>query len=202
MTATPFYVSRQSNYYDGGAYSVEIADCLDASSPGALVRDPDLPEEGEFLDPRDAAQAAVDLRKAWSAKTSEPIAITLAMPYLIQPTVEDDLTDEEVLAWGQKAWDAAPKCEECGEITDEADEYEDEYGDKHTFCSDWCGERFFERQQNVAYEALKGDMRAELKDKKAAGASEQELEEYAETYGWRITGHEYLDIDLMPGWTL
>jgi hypothetical protein len=114
-----FYVTRQSNYYDEGAYSVEIARELDYAGPGALVQK--YPGEfEEYNDPREAAEAAIRIARAWRADKGlidVPYELfTLAMNDMVYATVNDAMTSGELREWAQRVYDNMPKCRHCGDI--------------------------------------------------------------------------------------
>lgn len=114
----PYYVSRQSNYYSEGAYSVEIARTFEHAGPGMLVGKPTYDRfTGSYSDPRDAAKAALELAKVWSALLPgfPHVPITMAMNHMVYPTVEDDHTDD-ITEWAEVQYSLLPKCEQCGSM--------------------------------------------------------------------------------------
>lgn len=116
MSHKPYYVSRQSNYYDEGAFSVEIARTFDHASPGMLALD--LGPEGEYDDPREAAKAALELARVWKESQglgADHIPITLSMNHMVYPTVEDDHT-EDIMEWAEVQYSLLPKCDQCGSL--------------------------------------------------------------------------------------
>lgn len=164
-------VSRQSNYYDGGAYSVEIARDLDYAGPGMLAGD--WPEEGDYDDPRDAAQAAAQLAERWGEQEGwerwgmpgDPMPITVSMNAMVYPTVKDGMTPEEARAWAQDRYDRMPKCDRCGgPLPDEKERWhlleEQDYlgDDAPEYCSENCAELAYDdllrEQQEIEYGSL------------------------------------------------
>lgn len=146
-----YYVSRQSNYYDGGKYSVEIAAQLDVSGPGALVPHYERLGEGdEFDDPREAAKAAVAIAQEWGDEETQTIPITLAMSGMIYATTEDGMSPQETLDWGEKAYSELPLCEECGHHAGVEEWTNFETGDTGMFCSEECAELVFGAQREPA----------------------------------------------------
>lgn len=142
-----WYVSRQSNYYDQGAYSVEIASQFDYAGPGMLVAK--FADEGcEFDDPREAAEAAVRVSEAWGATIANgdpllplTIGITLVGNAFVYATVEDSMTAAEAREWAEGEWEAAPKCERCGNLAPAADNKVATFtGETFTACSDFCAD--------------------------------------------------------------
>lgn len=108
-------VSKQCNYYDDGAYSVEIAAELDFIGPGALAGS--ISEV--FDDPREAAEYAIQLRKEWIKEgfyTALPfhIPFTLSMNGILYATVNDGLTASGLRRWAKEQYEKLPKCDYCG----------------------------------------------------------------------------------------
>ena len=118
-----FYITRQSYYYDEGAYGVEIATTRDCISPGALG-----PKYGaafcECEDPREAASAAIELAERWRGDVGDarlpPECFTIAASVLVYPTVADAMDAEELRAWAEARFAAMPKCERCGCLAERA----------------------------------------------------------------------------------
>lgn len=147
-------VTRQTNYYDNGAFSVEIAAELDFAGPGALVRK--FPQDfAESDDPREIAELAIKLRKNWTAhlrsweastgeERREYIPFTLSMNGFAYATVEDGLTAAGLRRWAKAKYEKMPKCEYCGDIP--AAEYTNyELDDQVTACSEYHADRLFEQ---------------------------------------------------------
>lgn len=148
-------VTRQSNYYDNGAFSVEIAAELDYAGPGALSQT--LPGDfAESDDPREIAEIAIKLRKDWynhkivgatpapERLTNGTIPFTLSMNGFAYATVEDGFTAAGLRRWAKAKYEKMPKCDYCGDIP--ATEYTDyELGDQVTACSEYHAERLFDR---------------------------------------------------------
>lgn len=106
----PYYVSRQSNYYDEGAHSVEIAADLDYSSPGMLSPAyQDAGEGQEYDDVREAAAAAVAVAKRWRADVGRKVdgglpfrCFTVSMNSYCYPSMGDAMTAPEIVAWARE----------------------------------------------------------------------------------------------------
>lgn len=138
-----YTVTRQSNYYDEGAYSVEIAYTLDYAGPGALAQKY-LEDFAQYDDPREAAEAAIKLRRQWVEsltsnlaewfRANERIRFTLAMNSVCYPTVNDAMSASELRRWARAEYDRLPKCDHCGTIASSEDNYMDEFGDNFTAC--------------------------------------------------------------------
>jgi len=144
MNANPYYyVSMQSNFYDDGRYSVEIARALDFSGPGALASD--LAGNGsEHDDPREAVAAAIELAKFWRAEIGRkrdsglPFrCFTIAGNAYCYPTVEDAMTAPELLKWAETEWKSIPKCDHCGT---HGRDWETVYAPDDRLCSQQCCE--------------------------------------------------------------
>lgn len=141
-------VTRQSNYYDNGAFSVEIAAELDYAGPGALYSR----FSGDFAesdDPREIAEIAIRLRKQWYLSDipygpTEYIPFTLSMNGFAYATVEDGFTAAGLRRWAKAKYEKMPKCDYCGEVP--ATEYTNyELNDQVTACSEYHAERLFDR---------------------------------------------------------
>jgi hypothetical protein len=155
-----FVVTRQKNFYDSGAPSVEIAYGMDNVSPGAMSNyfAEDFNEED---DPREIAELAIRLRKRWMKYLGHrwfwdwatgvgedhplPFTISGASSMGLYPTVHDGLTAAGLRRWAKETYEKMPKCEHCGTPTE--DEYQDEFGDKVPCCSDFCAEKLFDRTE-------------------------------------------------------
>jgi len=157
-----YTITRQSNYYDSGAFSVEIASCLDNVSPGALASH----YAGDFAfekDPREAAEVAITLRKEWVkgnpgrvrenlTEGTLPFTISGASMFGLYPTVADGLTAAGLRRWAKLAYTHAPKCDNCGEVCEKAENYWYEFGDNFTACDDSCADRFIEKESEFCEE--------------------------------------------------
>ena len=135
-----YYVSRQLQWPDGMMY-VEIAvGGLDYSSPGMLAND--LGGEGDYSDPREAANAAWELAKIWQEKEPEE-EIHLAYGYNMDMFVipeEDTVTERaELDAWAETEYNSLPKCNRCGETFD-GQGYILYDWDEFVYCSETCAE--------------------------------------------------------------
>jgi hypothetical protein len=140
------YVTRQSNYYDSGAYSVELASELNVSGPGALVSKY-AGEFEEYDDPREAADVAIRIRKEWQKEegldysTWPPqgvIPFTLQMNDMVYATVNDGLTAAGLRRWANEQYDKLPKCDRCGSIG--ATTWRDGWGEEVLACGEFCAE--------------------------------------------------------------
>ena len=136
-------VTRQSNYYDGGAYSVEIAAELDYAGPGALSKlySGDFAEED---DPRELAEVAIQLRKDWinNNRSIEYIPFTLSMNGILYATVNDGLTASGLRRWAKEQYEKLPKCDYCGELAGSRSTYQsyDTFASEVVACSEYHAE--------------------------------------------------------------
>lgn len=140
-------VTRQSNYYDNGAFSVEIAAELDFAGPGALSRHFTL-DFFESDDPREVADAAITLRKMWYLMGDKDnmgyVPFTLSMNGFAYATVEDGLTAAGLRRWAKAKYESMLKCDYCGDIP--ATEYTfQELDDIVIACSEYHAERLHEQ---------------------------------------------------------
>jgi hypothetical protein len=136
-------VSKQSNYYDDGAFSVEIAAQLDYVGPGALAGS----ISQEFDDPREAAEYAITLRKEWWKNDWTWIPFTLSMNGMIYATVNDGLTAAGLRRWAKEQYEKMPKCEYCSQIP--AVQYTDhEYFATAVACCEDHADRLFNSHHN------------------------------------------------------
>lgn len=104
---------------------VEIAvGGIDAVSPGALGS----PRIEEFYDPREAAEAAIELAQAENTGIEYSTIMTYGDGELIYDW-------SEIRARAQRDFEAQPKCDACGEIRTET--WTDIYGDGE-YCSENC----------------------------------------------------------------
>lgn len=159
-----YAVTRQSNLYDDGAYSVEIAGAWDYIGPGALVEK--YPDEfSEWDDPRDAAEAAIRIARAWRADSpGGRVVYTLQMNDICYATVADGMNAAELRQWAQQTWEDVPKCDQCGKPGQDWRLWDDPDGSG--YCSEHCCDlAAFAREE---YEA---ELHAELEAIEAERAS-------------------------------
>lgn len=139
-----WFVSRQS--YWGvdpeDQYCVEIAfGGLDYANADMLIEKYDG-EGQEYSDPREAVNAALQIRDQW--KKDEPqLIINVAHGFTGGSTMpfEGD-KDEALKVWAEKKYLELPKCEECGTLIDEKEHYINlDYPDDGKFCSEYCCEK-------------------------------------------------------------
>lgn len=140
-----WFVSRQ--FYWGA--DPDEANVVEIASGGCDYANPDMLVEkyaGEgktYTDPREAVNIAIDIAKQWKAdKPDLKIGIAhgftggCTMPFEPQET-------EELKAWALKAYEALPKCTQCGELLPEKHYTLPEDPDVK-FCREYCAEKYAE----------------------------------------------------------
>lgn len=139
-----YFVSRQC-YWPDGTKVVEIAaggsDFANADMYVPKYRQ--LGEGQEYTDPREAANAAIEVLRAWrkdgekKAKVAYGATGGFTMPF-------EPCTIKEVQKWAEGAYERCPKCAQCGEPLGKV-KYRsaDSYHDDEEFCSEYCCEKYF-----------------------------------------------------------
>lgn len=139
--ATMFFVSRQ-HYYYSGEHIVEIATggCDYAGSDMLATK---YSGEGcEYDDPREAVKAAIEIRDAWKAdKPKLEIEIAAGSTGGMGIELEPQDSDEELVAWAEKAYEKLPKCDRCGKPLGKEHYTLKETDEK--FCSEFCAEESY-----------------------------------------------------------
>ena len=144
-----FHVTRQSYWHEAGRYAVELCwPTFEYSNPGMLVSHYPREDEGAegFEDPREAAECAIDVLKAWRADTPNPYknipGITLVGPMgqYVYPSLEDACTIPQIRAWAKEVYAELPKCDFCGGLKGDADWHLVDDWDGGSFCSEQCAE--------------------------------------------------------------
>lgn len=139
-----YFVSRQRYWPDGDLFVEIAAGGLDYANPDMLVSK--YPGEGqEYLNPKEAVEAAIAIRDAWKKDSDEEINIGYGftgghtMPF-------SQSTDDELINWAERRYNTLPKCAECDGIlgketfTHDFADYLDE-----KFCSQYCAEENYNR---------------------------------------------------------
>lgn len=137
----PFFVSRQ-NYWPDGEMIVEVAEGgLDYSGADMLVpKWRALGEGQEYTDPREAVDAAIQIRDVWRASSGNPeieigVGCTMGFTLPFEPA-----TDEYAKTWAEKKYEALEKCVQCGELIGKERYTHDLNFDREGFCSSNCSE--------------------------------------------------------------
>lgn len=134
-----YYVSRQAYYYSGESV-VEIAiGGLDYSNADMLVAKYNG-EGDEYENPLEAAQAAIEICKAWRNDGQKDAKVTVVNTggYSLEG---ESMTFKQVLDWGKAAYAKAEKCDHCGKLLPEKyylNNESDWTGFK--FCREYCAE--------------------------------------------------------------
>lgn len=133
-------VTRQC-YWPDGRNVVEIAfGGLDYANADALCSKYQG-EFQEFSNPREAAETAIAICKAWrmdgqkNAKVAVGSTGGYTMPF-------DPITFKEVLEWADKEYESLPKCAQCGDLMGEEKFGNHEYGE-YECCSEHCAEKYY-----------------------------------------------------------
>ena len=141
-----YFVSRQMQYYSG-RNMVEIAACLDTA--GADMIGPEfrsLGEFREFIDPREAAEAAIAVWRAWKKKQKNARLTVTGYVGGACGMEGEPMTLKEVKAWADTAYEKADKCAECGSILgEERSRYRIDSATDDEFCSEFCAEKCYNR---------------------------------------------------------
>lgn len=132
-----YFVSRQI-YWPESEYTVEIA------SGGLNFANPDMlcakfaGEGKEYTDPREAVEAAINIRNAWSKITDESIGVAhgctggMTMPF-------EASEESELHEWAEKEYEKLPKCSHCGDLLGK-EKFCHDFSDGDLFCSENCAE--------------------------------------------------------------
>lgn len=138
MSYTPYFVSRQI-YWDAKNYRryvVEISDGgRDCASTDML--EPKYPKEGvEYIDPRAAVDAAIQIAKLWQRDEPEEEIYISCGPRKIVFT-SGSLTDKILAMWAHAKFSEMPKCDNCGDLLQDENCIEHKSGPLK-FCSEHC----------------------------------------------------------------
>jgi hypothetical protein len=146
-----WFVSRQ-HYWDSGVLAVEIATGgLDHASPDMLVsKYRSLGEGKEFADAREAAEAAIAVRRQWAKDSGKRIALAFGDADINADTT----TQKEMRAIAEKAYEKADKCAGCGKMLgpkrSRFELIDDPFGEE--FCSENCAEQEAEYREKAERE--------------------------------------------------
>lgn len=139
-----YYVSRQIEW-DSGDHLVEIV-CggVDYANPGMLVPYFKLLGEGcEYIDAREAVEAAINIRDAWKQiKPEEDIEIAFGSTGGMTMTLTR-YDDEALIKKAEELYEKVPKCEHCGDILLDK-RYGHDLSDEYVFCSENCAEQDYQ----------------------------------------------------------
>lgn len=145
-----YYVSRQLRWGEGPAVEISVGG-LEHSGPDMLCpRWPGLGEGVAYLDPREAVAAAIRVRDAWTAdgdppEEEIPIACGHSLGGLLH--LDDSRDDAALVAWAEKTYEAAPKCDMCGDILPATPWRVIDAFDDALYCSEPCADKSTEQRQ-------------------------------------------------------
>lgn len=138
-------VTRQLQWPDG-KYIVEVSSGgLDYCNPDALGKKY-AGEFQEFTDPREAAETAIAICKAWrrdgdkKARVGHGATGGSTFPF-------DGCTFNELLSWAKETYDNLEKCAQCGDIL--VEKWGPHYGEEDC-CSEYCSEKHHAQEEEVA----------------------------------------------------
>lgn len=152
-----YFVSRQRYWPDGDLFVEVAVGGLDYANPGMLTQKfINLGEGKEFSDPRKAAKAAINIRDAWKKiNQDEEINIGcgctggMTMPF-------DACEDEELIKWAEKRFEAAEKCDWCGDIMPDNGKWQHDFSPDFQFCSENCANLDYEEYMKIDDEERAG----------------------------------------------
>jgi len=149
-------VTRQGQWPNGDNI-VEVSEGgIDYCNPDALV----AKYAGEFQtfeDPREAAETAIEICKAWrrDRPKDKPKVGTGATGGMTMPF--DPSTFKELRTWAKLTWNKLEKCA-CGQpLPDKKHRWHADEWSGEAFCSERCAEKEIEWQQQCEAEAEEDD---------------------------------------------
>ena len=131
-------VTRQCQWPDGGNIVEVSSGGLDYTNPDALAKKY-VGEFQEFTDPRDAAETAIAICKAWrkdgtkNAKVGHGATGGGTFPF-------DGCTFNELLSWAKETHEKLEKCAQCGDIL--VEKWGPFCGEEDC-CSQYCAEKHY-----------------------------------------------------------
>jgi hypothetical protein len=145
-----YFVSRQLYYYSRLLIVEIAAGGLDYSNADMLVAEyKNLGEGQEFIDPREAVDAAIAIARAW--RKDEPGKhIVIGHGHTMGMGMEfEGCSFKDAQKWAEDVYETSPKCDQCGELLpDEKHCYTDEFGEAK-LCSERCSEKWEEAQRDL-----------------------------------------------------
>lgn len=104
-----YFVSRQITFPDGQRVVEISCDGPDRSGPDMLVAQ--YPGEGEsYSDPREAVNAALDIKRQWQSDTDRVVFIDYGHN-ADMISLTDDVSPEDLRTWAEKEYEKLEKCE-------------------------------------------------------------------------------------------
>lgn len=146
-----YFVSRQVEWISGDHIVEVVCGGVDYANPDMLV--PYFKGEGcEYNDPREAVDAAINIRNAWK-QTKPEVEIEIAFGatggFTLPLTRYDD---DELIKKAEELYAKLPKCEYCGEVLSD-ERYGHDFSDEYVFCSRNCAEQDYLAQIELNNEA-------------------------------------------------
>lgn len=140
-----WFVSRQCYW----GVDPEDQNVVEIASGGLNYANPDMlvpkyyGEGGEYEDPREAVETALDIAKQWKADHPD-LTIGIAHGFTAGNTMPFEAEEvKELKKWAEKAWEDLPKCNRCGEVLKKDSTYHIiEDPDAGEFCSENCAEMY------------------------------------------------------------
>jgi hypothetical protein len=153
-----YYVSRQLPYYQPGVRLVVVnAGGVDCAGADMLCRQ--YRGEGkEYLDPREAAKVALEIRRQWAAagqrqagQRGPGVAHVGAVSGSIG--IEGEACSAAALRkWAAAEYESIPKCDCCGDPMPEDEGWTDCRVEEGHFCSRLCAERAGDEEERFQAE--------------------------------------------------
>lgn len=149
-----WFVSRQSYW----GVDPEDQYCVEIAKGGQDYANPDMlspkysGEGEEYSDPIKAVEAALVIRDQWK-KDAPDYTINVAHGSTGGDTLpfEGD-SDEDLKEWAQRVYDSLPKCDQCGDLIEDAGYVLHEYPD-FIFCREYCAEEWNDAQHEEDLQA-------------------------------------------------
>jgi len=136
------YVVSKQHYFYSGEYAVEVAagglDCAGCDALSIV---------GEWNDPRDAVEVAINTWLEWG-KEMVDTNIILTYGYNLDmiegSCCEQETIIEDIRLWGEQEYSELDKCDRCGDILSDNDDHWvlHDY-DGYTFCSENCADKYY-----------------------------------------------------------
>lgn len=140
------WITARTTPWPDGERCVEIATDVDHLDPSLFWEERGSEYDkltDEYDDPREAVEAALRMRDLWAAETGEVVLVGLSNPFY--SVAHSEKTDEEMRAWGEKAYEQIPRCAHCGNTC--FDQYADDVtGETFHACNEYHAECYMYEQ--------------------------------------------------------
>ena len=134
-----------------GKYFVSVSYGGLREAPPDMVQ-VDYDEVGEYLDPVEAVEMAIDLVENWSEDLGEPVYVSYAVQEGVPPELEE-LSNGVIVKmknWANQIYMDMEKCARCGDLINSKDYYLiPELGSDKKYCSAPCAERDYEEYLEI-----------------------------------------------------